>query len=185
MNRLEKLPEITEKALGGLTADESLKYRILKSAAESKPAGERSFLRPVFGLLCATAVMVFVLLALGGRPGLDPSPTEAPVLRSFTAGGGPLQAEAFPATLTAGKAVSADIASLGTIEDEKNLGLITEALAEAEPAPLPDGASSDPGLVLRLADGSEFSFALSDPYLISGSSAWTCPRFFEIISQLK
>ena len=42
MKRLEQLPEITEKALGGLTAGQHLKLRIEKAAVSPAPQRRRT-----------------------------------------------------------------------------------------------------------------------------------------------
>lgn len=59
MNRLEQLPEVTEHVFSGLKADDSLKHRIIFSAASHEPAGRFS-LRTVVAL-CSLSVLLVLL----------------------------------------------------------------------------------------------------------------------------
>ena len=69
MNKVENLRETTDLVLRGLTADEKLRNRILKTAAGPEPADRGFFLRPVPVLCAAVAVLVIGVLALNGlRP---------------------------------------------------------------------------------------------------------------------
>ncbi len=70
MKRLEQLPEITEKALGGLTAGQHLKLRIEKAAANPQPQR-----RPVAAWAPVLACALVLAIALGvGIPALQPQP---------------------------------------------------------------------------------------------------------------
>lgn len=71
MKRLEQLPEITEKALGGLTAGQNLKLRIEKAAAS--PAPQRRHAPAWVPALCCALVLA---LTLGiGLPALNQQPS--------------------------------------------------------------------------------------------------------------
>ena len=59
MNRLEKLPEISEHVLSGLEADTGLKHRILLSAA-SAPAVRRYSFKTI-AALCSLSVILILL----------------------------------------------------------------------------------------------------------------------------
>ena len=65
MDRLEKLPEVTEHVLDGLRADESLKHRILLSAAGTRNGYSFRF-RTVFAL-CGLSVLVILLCVFAAR----------------------------------------------------------------------------------------------------------------------
>lgn len=81
MKRLEQLPEITEKALGGLTAGQSLKLRVEKSATNPTPA-RRATAAWVPALCCALVLAI----ALGvGFPSLRQQDAE-PLIASQPAG---------------------------------------------------------------------------------------------------
>lgn len=71
MKRLEQLPEITEKALGGLTAGQNLKLRIEKAATD--PAPQRRTVGAWVPALCCALVLA---IALGvGIPAMNQQPS--------------------------------------------------------------------------------------------------------------
>lgn len=81
MKRLEQLPEITEKALGGLTAGQHLKLRIEKAALNPQPQR-----RPMAAWAPVLACALVLTIALGvGIPALQPQP-EANLITSQAAG---------------------------------------------------------------------------------------------------
>jgi hypothetical protein len=85
MNRLEHLPEIAGRELGGLNADERLHAKILNAATEPTRA-PRIRWRPV--LASCVAIVLCLSLGLWGVPHLLPaSVTGVPVMSSRTAGG--------------------------------------------------------------------------------------------------
>jgi len=72
VKRLEQLPEITEKALGGLTAGQHLKLRIEKAAVNPQPQR-----RPVSAWVPALACALVLAIALGvSIPALNPPPEQ-------------------------------------------------------------------------------------------------------------
>ena len=81
MKRLEQLPEITEKALGGLTAGQHLKLRIEKAATNPQPQR-----RPMATWAPVLACALVLTIALGvGIPALRPQP-ESGLITSQAAG---------------------------------------------------------------------------------------------------
>ena len=85
MNRLEHLPEIAKRELGGLNADERLHAKILNAATEPVCV-QRIRWRPV--LASCMAIVLCLSLGLWGVPHLLPaSVTGVPVMSSRTAGG--------------------------------------------------------------------------------------------------
>lgn len=181
MNMLEKLPEITEEALGGLTADESLKSRILKKASASPGAEKRSFLRPAVALVSAAALMVGALLALNGRDAV-PSPEETPVLRSFPAGA-VSDPGILPADVDAFGAESIETAAHGKVTETQALEELLKALASAGKAETPADSPAEDELVLRCKNGTVYRWSLHEPYLSSGDGTWSCPAFFRLLGE--
>ncbi len=84
MDRLDKLPEVSDQVLSGLRADDRLKYKILQKAtepeAEKHPLG---FRKPVIALSALTAVMVAVFALMAPI-----SPSSAPSERIHTISAG-------------------------------------------------------------------------------------------------
>lgn len=87
MKQLEQLPEITERALGGLTADQALKQRILQQAA----AGQSNvipFRRKNHAPWISSAIAAAAVLTLGltlGIPALTRPPVQEPVTMARSA----------------------------------------------------------------------------------------------------
>ena len=82
MKRLEQLPEIANKGLGGLEATPGLKYRIMQeAAAQKKPAAKRK--ATMLRAACA-AVACAVVLAVA-LPGIL-NPADAPLINSMPMG---------------------------------------------------------------------------------------------------
>lgn len=70
MKRLEQLPEMTDKALAGLTAGQHLKLRIEKAAANPQPQRRRT---PVWVPALSCALVLAIVLGVG-IPVLNPQP---------------------------------------------------------------------------------------------------------------
>ena len=84
MIKLENLREETESALYGLTADDSLKYRILQKAAQTPIEEKKRIFRP-FPVLCSVlAVLLLLTVALNQVRPL--STVEAGDITVFAAG---------------------------------------------------------------------------------------------------
>lgn len=75
MNSIDNLREITDQVLCGLTADASLKHRILSSGSDCISEKRRFLFRPVPVLALAAVLLVVSLIALNGlRPIEIPGP---------------------------------------------------------------------------------------------------------------
>ena len=61
MNRLERLPEITDHILSGLVANDQLKHRILLSSA-TQNSGKKVSLRTVIALCSLSAVLILLCI---------------------------------------------------------------------------------------------------------------------------
>ena len=95
MSRLNELPEYTDRVLGGLTAGDELKHRILMKALEDPKPSFRASFRAVPAMVCILVLMVAGL----GIVGLNrlPSLEQPPILSTSTAGTRKDAADAAPA----------------------------------------------------------------------------------------
>ena len=94
MKRLEQLPSIAQKQLGGLEADMTLLCKIRIEAAEKKQKPTRAaVLRPVLAVCAALVICVGAVMSmdLGGQDTQTPV-TTAQVLDSHSAGDVPAPA---------------------------------------------------------------------------------------------
>ncbi len=85
MNRLERLPEIAERNLGGLNADQRL-YNKIRLAAEKREGAFRARFRPTLAACLSVALCLTVGL-WAAWPMLDPAAGRNALLSSGTAGG--------------------------------------------------------------------------------------------------
>ena len=69
MDRLNRLPELTDQILAGLKADESQKHRILVSAAESSGTGKISKYRTVIALCSLSVLLILFCVFVSGWTG--------------------------------------------------------------------------------------------------------------------
>lgn len=181
MNRLENLPETTEKALGSLVADDVLKYRILKSAAESGQTEKRKSYRPVFILLSVAAVMVLLLTLLNSNKFFMQN---EPEIHHFAAGFAGKAQKLLP-----DDAVEENVCNVGLIPGgdapEKSFGLLLEALGKAVITDAEAMTEWPQKLVIRLNNGVEYEWEAQKPYLSDGTSVWSCEGFFEAFENVE
>ncbi len=87
MNKLDQLSQMTSVTLANLKADDSLKQRILLSAASGHEASgkyNRGFNRSVFALCCLAACVVLLCISISGSP--SPVADSNPAIRDIAAG---------------------------------------------------------------------------------------------------
>ena len=188
MNNPKDLPNVTERVLYGLTADDSLKHRILQQAAQQKDkkVNKPFYLIPVF--CTALAVLVLTVVVLNRVQPVSPSvPGEINV---FTAGNDisslpekdvlcPLDPD-----ISENNILSIQIAGLGTVLDSQQCAMLFCLLRdESIPADSPDVAVQNE-MVITLKNGTEIRFNADEPYFYSGSDCWSCAAFFESARQM-
>ena len=182
MSKPEELRLVAENTLKGLTADDSLKFRILQKAAGETASERRRFMRPVPVLCSVLAVMLVAVLALNT---LQAVPSAEPGnINSFTAGGADPGASLFPEGFDAGS-VGSVIFNGTIIMDSENCAVLASSLLEhSSETDLPEVST---GSVLKITDknGISVSFTAEDPYLVrSDGRAWSCPAFFSSLEAM-
>ena len=87
MKRLERLPQIASRQLGGLEADSTLwaKARLQAAQAHSRPAG-RTMLRPALAMCAALVVLIGAVAAMDGGVDVPQLLPQQNVLDSHSAG---------------------------------------------------------------------------------------------------
>lgn len=75
MRDLKQLPDIANRSLAGLTADQKLKYRILQASREHTPKHRARVPAWVPALCCALVLAVGVITAVPSLLGQSPSTT--------------------------------------------------------------------------------------------------------------
>ncbi len=78
MDRLNRLPEVTDQVLAGVKADESLKHRILLAAAAPRPERKTRFRTAL--ALCGLSVLLVLLCVFASRLPLAGKPADLQVI---------------------------------------------------------------------------------------------------------
>ena len=180
MKKPEELREVTENVLCGLTADESLRSRILQNAAGAGREERRSAFRPVPALCGVIAALLIAVVALNG---LNPvNPADPGDMNIFAAGSNDTRKSVLLDGIDPDEVTSIEITDLGTVSGAEQCAALISLLTEkAAPA-----GSSDPSaesrLNITLAGGTVIRFSVDEP-VISGDGTWSCPEFFDLFRQ--
>ena len=181
MNRLEDIRTVTDKALYGLTADESLKFRILQKAAACEQKGARRIAHPVPVLCAVVAFLVIIAVSINGIQPVEPVvPGEMTV---FAAGGTDDRTVSSIGKIESGHVISVEVTGIGTVTDPSGcdalIGLLkNDAESTAEE---PDKWSEK--IVIRMDDGSVYEYKAAEPCLDDGRNL-ECPAFFSMMHEL-
>ena len=180
MSRIEELRQVTDQTLHGLTADDSLKFRILQQAAGGAETKKPSF-RPVPVLCAACAALLVMILALNSLQPVSNVPGEINV---FAAGSTEKPADMdhtglLPPGFEAGSVVSVELDGAGSVTNPEKCaalaGILDGQVSSSEYAYAACGSH----LKITAADGTVLTFGANEPYLIAeDGSCWSCPEFF-------
>ena len=174
----EELRSATDKALCNLTADESLKQRILLKASQTSETSRDRISRPVLKLCAVVGVLLLMVIALNSVRPLSPS---APSEMNVFAAGGKDTSTVSPFSEIDAEQVS--VISVGDIvyQDETlcaELIRILQSEAKESDAEIPSGGER---IIIRMKNGTEHVFSLSEPYLFNDVKCWTCRGLFTLL----
>jgi len=173
----EELRSATDKALHGLTADESLKQRILLKASQNTQPSRNSVSRPVLKLCAVVGVLLLMVVALNSVRPLSPSTSGE--MNVFAAGGKDT-ASATPFSQIDIDDVSG--ISIDGVDYDDALGADVIRLLQSEAketdADIPAGNNY---IVIRMKNGKEYAFGISEPYVYNDSKCWTCSGLFSLL----
>ena len=184
----ENLQQATEKALFNLTADDSLKQRILEKAAGYQTVSRKSRILTSIPAFCTVmAVLMLVLTVMNGLKPVDPASSVE--INVFSAGSSddvsPVDhtgADVFD-MLNPDTVVSVELTGIGTITDTEACSSLISLLQHSS---VPTDYSFDKSahtLYIISADGTKLTFNVEEPYLENGS-CWSCPEFFVRLHEL-
>ena len=191
MKQLDHFPEYTKQVLSGLTADESLKNRILMKAAGdtgAERAFSRLFLRSVPYLAAAAClVLCFGILFLGMQKPLS-SQNEPGDIHVFTAGqqdpvvaGNETDSIQFGA-IDPGDVVALSWSDIGEISDPEKCRKLAETLLASSVSADAAEEEFNATLTVKTADGKTMRYAVSEPYLWN-NGCWDCRVFFDMFRE--
>ena len=184
MNDLDHFREYTDRTLAGLSADETLRNRILAKASGAGEKPVRRFpLRPVLALGSMICVLVLGVVLLNGIHPL-PSSMEPGGITVFAAGqsipdGDVAKKRMMPLTeMEADSVDSVEWTGVGVVRDASACRSLAKTLvSESVPAEVP-GTEAAGRLVFTMKNGSVVQFSVEEPYLFS-EDCWSCQPFFE------
>ena len=173
----EELRSATDKALYGLTADESLKQRILLKASQTSQSRRDNVFRPVMKLCAVVGVLLLMVIALNSVRPLSPStPGEMNV---FAAGGKDTAGTPF-SQIDLNDVSGVTVGSVDYHDKTQYTELIRILQTESKET---DAETPENGerIVIRMKDGKEYSFGISEPYVFNEDKCWTCSGFFTLL----
>ena len=187
MNNLKDLRAVTDKVLYGLTADDSLKHRILQQASQQEQKSEK---KPFHLIPVLCSVLTFLLITSVVLNRLQPvSPTVPGEINVFTAGSDSIPSAQKNGSCPVDPSVSADnvifieLAGSGSTSAPQQCAQLFIALRDQSVPADAELLSSGSELTISLLDGSEIRFSAENPYIAAGEECWMCPAFFELADQ--
>ena len=187
MNRIENLPEVTDRALDGLRADERLKNRIIRSAVGEKENAScihRGFqLIPV--ILSSVAVMILCVFLLNGKKPVDLD-ADQHLIHSFSAGNSDAGTDTFDsfAGTDPQNIESMEIVSAGKTDGTENLQQLFNALTEDSALISDKTFAPEDQLNIRLVSGIMISLPVKAPYIFWPDGIRRCDHFFDLFENL-
>ena len=186
MDKLNKLPEISDRALHGLQAGPALKNRIVKAAetqasgASGTPARFRPRLLPVS--LAAVAAMILCVFLLNGIIAV-PSAGNDTVIHSFSAGTGSSSGLSFEAFLALDPAsvTSVETGSDTLLSVPQSFASLQQALREHSSLFEGESGSLEGRLVLHCGESGEFVLPVERPLIQFEDGVRECDVFFDLL----
>ena len=187
MKNPEELREVSEKVLFGLTADDSLKQRILQNAVSAGRTSSRKLFSPVPAFCTVIAMLLITVGVLNSIRPVDPAATVE--MNVFSAGSVDISPSpdasdsVFPAGFQAEAVVSVELTGRNAITDPRKCRALADALMNCTVSDeSPD--LNDAGKVTILCDnGTIYQYNASDPYLSDDSKCWSCEEFFSLCNE--
>ena len=184
MSNLERLRQATENTLHDLTADDSLKFRILQKASmDHEPVSHSTrTLRPIPLLCTVAAVLLIGIIALNSY---HPVPASVPgELNSFTAGSdksdsGPV----FPAEFDPENVSSVEFSQFGVYSKQEQCNTIIDILQNQAMTAEPSELVSEDRMVVTMSDDTKLIYRIQPPYLIGQDGQWwLCHELFDALN---
>ena len=183
MSKPEQLRRITDNTLYGLVADDALKHRILRKAAEQDHVYTGRHFHAVPALCTVLAVLLIAVLALNTlKPVSSSGPGE---IIAFTAGNTHSQsASVFPSGFNPATVAAVSFDGI-TIADPQQCSFLCSLLLDKTESAGSVMEFSQNRLVISSMDGTAYTFDTDEPYIISPDGrSWKCTSFFNEFGKL-
>jgi len=185
--KLENLPEYSDNILNGLTADQSLKHRILTKAAE-QPEKKNNLLLHTVPVLCSLIAVLLVAVVMLNE--LKPVPvSDQDDMTVFAAGSNqtasPETGLGFADVMneSGSKTITRIEFDNGNIISKPETCSLLFSILKSKAIPvdhqeLPESAV----ITMSLSDGSSVQLEVYPPLLTDGNNTWTCQEFFNVLN---
>ena len=174
----EELRTATEKALSGLTADESLKQKILLKASETAPRNHSILTHPVFRLCTVAAVLLLMVVSLNSIRPLTHSTTGE--MTVFAAGGKDTTYDTLFDQINIDDVTCISFGNEKSVMNEQCTSLIHTLQSKARKSD-EDVLETNDQIIISMKDGTDLVFSVQEPYLFRGNDVWICPEFFSAL----
>ena len=184
---INEFRNMTDHALFGLTADDSLKQKILTKASEypDHTVSRNYHIIPVFCTVL-TALILSVVLLNGMQPVNPSAPGEINV---FAAGSHhysndeEVQSDSILPGIDDHSVRFLEVQGLGTIDDSDLCADLIRILQNRSEKVDDQNRIPQKKLLVSLDNGNAFEFYMDDPYIFNGDY-WLCPDFFSKIHEI-
>ncbi len=188
MKNPEMLREATDKVLFGLTADDSLKQRILQNAASGRNSSSRRFFSPVPAFCAVIAMLLITVGVLNNLRPVDPAASVE--MNVFSAGSVDIspspdsEVSVLPAGFVSENVTSVEMSGYKPVTDPQECAALIAALEESELSAESVDAESAGSVVIHSSDGSSYRFDVCEPYLLSDGQCRRCETFFTLYHEI-
>ncbi len=187
MKNPEELREISDKVLFGLTADDSLKQRILQNAVSTGRTSSRKLFSPIPAFCTVIAMLLITVGVLNSIRPVDPAATVE--MNVFSAGSVDISPSpdasdsVFPAGFQAETVVSVELAGRNAITDPQKCRALTDALMNCTVSDESPDMNNAVKMTILCDNGDSYHYNASDPYISDDSQCWSCDIFFSLCSE--
>ena len=190
MKDLKNLREVSNRVLYGMTADDSLKHRILQRAASGNNLVQNRAFHPL-PVFCT--VIVFLLTTVVALNSLQPVGTSGTVeINVFAAGTKETVLSEETASeknglvlngINPGNIISVSLSGVGEIIDPQQCAELIQVLTDHTVPSETVSHDNYDVLILRADNGTVVKYDTAEPYLI-GDTCWSCEPFFTMIHKI-
>ena len=187
MKNPEELREISDKVLFGLTADDSLKQRILQNAVSTGRTSSRKLFSPIPAFCTVIAMLLITVGVLNSIRPVDPAATVE--MNVFSAGSVDISPSpdasdsVFPAGFQAETVVSVELAGRTAITDPQKCRALTDTLMNCTVSDESPDMNDAVKMTILCDNGDRYHYNASDPYISDDSHCWSCENFFSLCNE--
>lgn len=187
MKNPEELREISDKVLFGLTADDSLKQRILQNAVSAGSTSSRKLFHPIPAFCTVVAMLLITVGVLNSIRPVDPAATVE--MNVFSAGSVDISPSpdasdsVFPAGFQAETVVFVEMTGRNAVTDPQKCRALADALLNCTVSDESPDLNDTVKVTILCDNGDRYQYNAADPYLSDDSQCWSCENFFSLFNE--